>query len=132
MSVSLLIVTHNELGSVLLETATKMLGRCPMLCETLAVTESGDTDLLQDQAQHMYDDLDQGDGVLVLTDIFGSTPANIACRLRQAGGHVCVVAGVNLPMLVRILNYAQLDLDALAEKAESGGRDGVLPCKFKS
>ena len=68
-----------------------------------------------------------GDGVLVLTDLYGSTPSNIACKLRRHG-HVRVVSGVNLPMLIRVLNYPDLDLDSLKEKALSGGRDGVLSC----
>ena len=127
MSVALLIITHNDLGSVLLETATKMLGRCPLVTETLAVTERSDPDLLQAQSRRMLDDLDRGEGVLVISDMFGSTPANIASRLCQPG-RVSVVAGINLPMLVRVLNYPHLDLRTLTEKALSGGRDGVLSC----
>jgi PTS system ascorbate-specific IIA component len=69
--------------------------------------------------------LDQGDGVLVLTDIYGSTPSNIASHLSSRPG-VQVVAGLNLPMLLRVLNYARLDLATLAEKAVSGGREGVV------
>ena len=75
----------------------------------------------------MIEQLDQGDGVLILTDMYGSTPGNIACALGQ-NNRVAVVAGLNLPMLVRVLNYPQLDLHTLAEKAESGGRIGIVPC----
>ena len=66
--------------------------------------------------------------MLVLTDMYGSTPSNIAVGL-QREGRVDVVAGVNLPMLVRVLNYPFLDLATLAAKALSGGRDGIMPCK---
>jgi PTS system mannose-specific IIA component len=128
MSVGLLLITHNDLGSALLETATKMLGSCPLLAETLAVTGSADPDLLRAQSRRILEDLHRGgQGVLVLTDMFGSTPANIATGLQQEGT-VAVVAGVNLPMLVRVLNYPQLELQALSEKALSGGRDGVISC----
>ena len=127
MSVGLLLITHNDLGSALLETATKMLGSCPLLAETLAVTESVDLDLLRAQSRRMLEDLNRGQGVLVLTDMFGSTPANVATGLQQEGA-VAVVAGVNLPMLVRVLNYPQLELQALSDKAISGGRDGVIFC----
>lgn len=128
MSVGLLLITHNDLGSALLETATKMLGRCPLLAETLAVTERTDPDLLRAQSRRMLEDLHRGgQGVLVLTDMFGSTPANIAAGLHREGT-VAVVAGVNLPMLVRVLNYSQLELQALIEKALSGGREGVISC----
>ena len=62
----------------------------------------------------------------VLTDMYGSTPSNIACRL--TGTHTKVVAGINLPMLIRVLNYPRLTLTELAEKALSGGRDGIMYC----
>ena len=62
MSVGLLLITHNDLGSALLETATKMLGSCPLLAETLAVTESVDLDLLRAQSRRMLEDLNRGQG----------------------------------------------------------------------
>ena len=66
--------------------------------------------------------------MLVLTDIYGSSPANIAAALQERP-RVLAVAGVNLPMLVRVLNYPVLPLEALAEKALSAGREGVVPCR---
>ncbi|MGD2082079.1 MAG: PTS fructose transporter subunit IIA [Chromatiales bacterium] len=128
MSIGILIITHSGIGSALLETATSMLGVCPLNTETLAVTPDSDPDLLLKQAQGMVEDLDRGDGVLVLTDMFGSTPSNIATRLRRPG-RVAVVAGINLPMLVRVLNYPTLDLQALVDTAVSGGNRGVLCCR---
>ena len=99
-----------------------------MLTETLSVTNDVDVELMREQAQGMVQELDRGDGVLVLTDIYGSTPSNIAAEL-QKEGRVYVVAGINLPMLIRVFNYPVLDLTRLAEKALSGGRDGILPCR---
>jgi len=125
VSVGVLIVTHNELGSALLETATRMLGCGPLVTETLAVTNESDVDLLGGQAAAMAADLDQGDGVLVLADMFGSTPGNIACHLEHPG-RIEVITGVNLPMLVRVFNYPHLPLTELAQKAFEGGRTGVL------
>ncbi len=128
MTIGVLIVAHSAIGPALLETATKMLGKCPLITETLSVTDDGDVELMREQAQGMVRELDRGDGVLVLTDMYGSTPSNIAAELQQEGG-VQVVAGVNLPMLIRVFNYPVLDLATLAEKAMSGGRDGILPCR---
>jgi PTS system ascorbate-specific IIA component len=128
MSIGVLIITHSAIGPALLETASKMLGRCPLVIETLSVTNGGDVELMREQAHGMVRELDQGDGVLVLTDMYGSTPSNIAAGL-QKDGKINVVAGINLPMLVRVLNYPVLDLATLAEKALSGGRDGILLCK---
>jgi len=128
MSVGLLLITHNDLGSALLDTATKMLGQCPLPARTMAVTERADPDLLRARALQLLGELNQGQGVLVLTDMFGSTPANVATAVSREG-EVAVVAGINLPMLVRVLNYPRLELPALVEKALSGGRDGVIFCK---
>jgi mannose PTS system EIIA component len=127
MSVGLLLITHNDVGATLVHTATHMLAGMPLAIATLGVRDDSDSDALGAESRRLVARLDQGDGVLVLTDIYGSTPGNIATRLRQAG-RVAVVAGVNLPMLVRALNYPGLDLEGLTEKALSGGRDGVMAC----
>jgi PTS system ascorbate-specific IIA component len=127
MTVGLLIITHNDIGAALLETATRVMGKCPLPARTLSVREESEPDLLRKQARELAERLDSGEGVLVLTDLFGSTPANIAsCLQDQAGRRV--LAGINLSMLVRLLNYPALSLAELAEKALTGGRDGVLSC----
>ncbi|MEJ2345129.1 MAG: PTS fructose transporter subunit IIA [Gammaproteobacteria bacterium] len=128
MSVGLLIITHDQLGANLLQTATAMLDVCPLDAKALAVHNKDDPDKLLEQANELAGEIDDSDGVLVLTDIYGSTPSNIAVRMLK-NGHTMVVAGVNLPMLIRILNYPRLNLEELAEKALSGGRDGILLCK---
>lgn len=128
MSVGLLLVTHNDLGAALFDTATRMLAGCPLPAKILKVSETSDLDVLIRQSQHLVEGLDQGDGVLVLTDMYGSTPANIATRLRR-DNQVAVIAGINLPMLVRAFNYPYLDLSALAEKVLKGGREGVMECE---
>ena len=125
MSVGLLIVSHGKLGDYLLETAARMLGVCPLETATLPMSFDCDTDGMLERAAQMIADLDSGNGVLVLTDMYGSTPSNIVSRL-QAAHSVRIVSGVNLPMLIRVLNYPRLSLDELAAKALSGGRDGVV------
>ncbi len=127
MSAGVLIVTHEGVGEALMATAVGMLGFCPLAAAVLPVTRDADPDLLQKRAEELGARLDSGDGLLILTDIYGSTPANIACRLH--GVRRVVVAGVNLPMLVRVFNYASLSLEDLVEKALSGGREGILLCR---
>jgi PTS system ascorbate-specific IIA component len=127
MTVGLLLITHNDIGSALLATATGMLGECPLQALTLAVTEDSEPDRLRSRAREMAEQIDTGEGVLVLTDMFGSTPSNIANGLQIDSRHR-VLAGVNLSMLVRVLNYPALCLTDLAAKALSGGKDGVLIC----
>jgi PTS system ascorbate-specific IIA component len=131
MSVGLLIVTHGEIGTQLMRVATDMLGASPLEYHLLEVMHDTDPDSAESKARKLLADLDSGDGVLVLTDIFGSTPSNIANRLLDEN-NVRVVAGVNLPMLVRVLNYPRLNLEQLEEKATSGGTDGVMVCRHRS
>jgi PTS system mannose-specific IIA component len=125
--VGLLIVTHDQIGTALLETATQMIGMCSLMVEVLPVTADCDPDAMVEQGRAMVSKLDTGDGVLILTDMYGSTPSNIAARL--ADNHqVLVVSGINLPMVVRVMNYPRLAVAELAVKAESGGRDGIFYC----
>jgi len=128
VSVGLLLITHDGIGQALLEAAQRMLGgRCPLEAAVLPIGLEADPVQLREAAGRQARDLDRGDGVLVLTDLYGSTPSNIAASLAGRDG-VRVVAGLNLPMLVRVLNYAQEDLASLAEKAVSGGSRGILQC----
>lgn len=125
MSVSLLIISHDDVGAALLHAATSMLGMCTLNVALIAVHRADDPDQILAAAQRKLQELDVGEGVLVLTDMFGSTPSNIAARLRESG-RARVIAGLNLPMLVRVLNYPRLPLDDLTRKAVEGGREGVL------
>lgn len=129
MSVGLLLITHGDIGTSLLATATRILGgTCPVAARALAVTDETQRDQLQADARRLALEVDGGEGVLVLADLYGSTPANIACSLQGDAAMIRIVAGLNLPMLVRAMNYANLPLVELAHKAEAGGRDGVLIC----
>ncbi len=127
MSVGLLVIAHAQLGNALVETAIGTLENCPLEVRVLGIPRDGDPEELGHQAEGIIHEIDRGDGVLVLTDMYGSTPGNIACRLLHEP-RVNVVAGINLPMIIRVFNYACLDLEALTEKAISGGRDGVVFC----
>ncbi len=128
MSVGILLITHGTLGSELLRIASGIFGTCPARIDALEVENDTPCDPLLQEAERRVACLDEGDGVLVLTDLYGSTPANLAVALRDRQDRVRVVAGVNLPMLVRALSYAALDLDQLVDKALMGGRDGVMLC----
>jgi PTS system ascorbate-specific IIA component len=127
MKVGILLITHGNIGDALLRTAVDVLGVCPLSVLALAAPPGCNPEEIYQRAREATSQLDSGDGVLVLTDLYGSTPSNIACRLRKLV-HVRVISGLNLPMLIRILNYPDLDLDELAHKAVTGGRDGVLTC----
>jgi PTS system ascorbate-specific IIA component len=127
VNVGVLLLTHGDIGNVLLNTAIEVLGVCPLSACVLSAPAGCDPEKIYTEAHAALNDLDSGDGVLVLTDLYGSTPSNIACKL-QSRSQVRVISGLNLPMLIRVLNYPGLELDALASKAITGGRDGVLSC----
>ena len=123
--VGILIVAHGAFGEALIHCASHVLGKRPLRVRQVGITVHDDPDAILPQAQELVRQLDEGDGVLVLTDMLGATPSNIAARL-AVPGRVEVVAGVNLPMLVRALTYRAQPLAAVVGKAMSGGQEGVL------
>jgi len=127
MTVGVLIITHGNIGESLLDTAIKTLGFCPLQTETLSAPQNANVDEIDALAAVMCMRLNEGKGVLVLTDMYGSTPSNIANRLAKRP-EVSVISGINLPMLIRVMNYPQLSLPELINKALTGGHDGILLC----
>jgi PTS system ascorbate-specific IIA component len=123
--IGILIVAHGTLGESLIHCATHVLGGRPPNVMQIGVTVHDDPQQLLPQAIRLTRQLDQGEGVLVMTDVYGATPANIACQL-LIPGKVEGVAGVNLPMLVRALTYRREPLDVVVRKALSGGVEGVM------
>jgi PTS system ascorbate-specific IIA component len=123
--IGMLIVAHGTLGESLIHCASHVMGKRPLFLRQLGVTIHDDPDAILPQARDLLHFVDQGKGVLVLTDIFGATPANIACRLLEPG-HVEGLSGVNLPMLIKALTYREAPMDVLIEKALAGAMDGVI------
>ena len=128
MSCGVLLVTHGKLGHFLLDTLRDMMDTLPLNADVLEVRRVQAHEGLLLQGARMVDKLDGGAGVLILTDAYGSTPSNIANKLAGLKPQTAVVAGVNLPMLLRLFNYPQLALDALAQTAVEGGQRGVTRC----
>ena len=124
MSVGVLIISHDGIGPAILGTATLMLNDCPLQTKLLTASRDCDPDQLTEDAIEQIEALNSGEGVLVLTDLFGSTPCNIAQKL-STQRHIHVVSGLNLSMLIRVFNYPKLTLEELSEKAVSGGKDGI-------
>lgn len=123
--IGILIISHGTLGESLIHCASHMLNKRPGRLKQLGVTAQDDPVLLVPQARKMIKDLDGGHGVLILTDMYGGSPSNIAAKLVQPG-RVEAVAGVNLPMLVRALTYRDRTLATIVTKAVSGGCEGVI------
>ena len=123
--IGILIIAHGTLGESLIHCASHVLNKRPPRLRQLGVTAQDDPLLLLPQARALIKELDDGSGVLILSDMYGGSPSNIAAKL-LVPGRVEGVAGVNLPMLIRALTYREKTLSTLVVKAVSGGCEGVL------
>lgn len=122
--VGILLVTHNALGESLVDCVKHVLGEVPQNLKVLTVQAGDDPQLKLVEGQALIKQLDTG-GVLILADIFGATPSNIARQLCHAE-HVMGVAGVNLPMLLRVACSSDKTLPELAKIAVEGGRECIV------
>ena len=129
--IGILLVSHGAFGESLIHCASHVLGKRPLYVRQLGVTVHDDPDEILPTAEDLIRFLDQGQGVLVMTDIYGATPSNIAMRLLKPG-RVEGIAGVNLPMLIRALTYRDEPLEAVVAKALSGGSEGVMRMPAKA
>lgn len=123
--IGVLIIAHGRLGASLIECATHVMGSLPAQLDYLEISKQDEPADMLAKAQSVVSTLNSGHGVLVLSDIYGATPCNIVTRLLSPD-EIEGVAGVNLPMLVRVLNYRHEGLHTCIEKALSGGREGVV------
>ena len=123
--IGILLITHGTLGESLIHTAIHVLNKRPARLRQIGVTAQDDPLLLLPQARALVKELNTGDGVLILTDMYGGSPSNVAAKLILPG-KVEAVAGVSLPMLIRALTYREKSLDVMITKAISGGCEGVL------
>lgn len=127
--IGILLLTHGTLGESLIQCACHVINRRPLQMAQLGVAAQDDPNDVLNEARRLLNSVDTGHGVLVLTDIFGATPSNIAMKLLQPG-YIEGVAGVNVPMLLRILTYREKsDIGSVVHKAITGGCDGVLHIK---
>ena len=131
MNIGLLLLTHNDIGAQLLLAAKSIYGSVPYGTELLSIDHYDQPTDLINLAQQYVKVLDSGDGVLILTDMFDSTPSNIAKKVSQKK-NVNVISGVNLSMLLNIFNYPSLNLKEITKKALEGGKDGVMQIKHES
>ncbi|MDP1557935.1 MAG: PTS fructose transporter subunit IIA [Nitrosomonas sp.] len=129
--IGILIIAHEHLGDGFIHCASHVMGEIPKRLLHLGVYIQDDTNVVVSKAREMVRQLDDGDGVLILSDIYGATPCNIASQLIISGKVECL-SGINLPMLVRALTYRDQPLAVVVEKALSGGKDGVIHIQLES
>jgi PTS system ascorbate-specific IIA component len=126
MAVGILLVTHEGIGTALLAVARRLIDPLPLRVEVLEVPFDAAADAVLPLASAALRRADGGDGVLMMTDLYGASPSNLAAQAARLGTPVRRISAVNLPMLLRVMNYAELGLDELPAIAVAGGRNGVL------
>ena len=124
MNVGILIITHSDIGKQILLTATSVFGNTPFRVEMLSVDNFDQPNDVKQLGEKYVNFLDKGDGVLVLTDMIGTTPSNIAESIKHK--KMKVVSGLNLSMVLNVFNYPNESLEELTKKAVEGGVDGIM------
>jgi len=126
--VTIVVIAHRPLATAFVEAARHVYSRDPCAASrqlvALDVAPDADVAAALAQAKAFVAAADRGQGVLVLTDLVGATPGNVAAQVARPG-EVAVIAGLNMPMLLRALCYGESGLDALVAKAAAGGTAGV-------
>lgn len=124
MSVAIFLVTHEGIASNLVSVAEAVIKGKSHNLSFIEVPMDTEPDQVCDDIEQRLSQLDTKQGILFLTDIYGSSPSNIAMRLAEKH-HAHMVSGVNLPMVIRLLNYRDELEDKLVEKALSGAKKGI-------
>jgi len=123
--IGILLITHGSYGEALLQNISHVLNKRPPQVMQLGLTSQDDPLDMLPMARDMLALVDKGDGVLILTDIFGASPSNLALKLLERG-RVEGLTGVNMPMLLRALTYRDKGMETLLVRARDGGRDGII------
>jgi mannose PTS system EIIA component len=123
--IGILLLTHAPLGNAFIEAATHVFRARPDRMEAIDVRADQDPVDVNKLAREVIARIDDGSGVLVITDVMGGTPSNCTLRLGDPG-HVDVIAGISLPMLLRALTYRNDTLDVVVEMALAGGQSGAV------
>lgn len=122
--VGILLLTHAPLGQAFIAAATHVFRGVPVQTEAIDVIADQDPDEIRQLAQQAIARINDGSGVLVITDVMGGTPSNCTLQL-CVPGEVEVIAGISLPMLLRAITYRHNTLDVALEMALSGGQNGA-------
>lgn len=123
--IGILLLTHAPLGNAFIEAASHVFRGRPERLEAIDVCADQDPAEVNNVAKEAISRLDDGSGVLVITDVMGGTPSNCTRRLSDPG-HIEVIAGISLPMLLRALTYRNDTLDVVVEMALAGGQSGAV------
>jgi PTS system mannose-specific IIA component len=123
--IGILILTLGGVGEGLLEEASLIMGKDPEGVRAFNANCNQPPEIILNDLKAELEEFKDANGILILADIFGATHVNAAMQLLEKD-KIELVAGVNLPMLVRVLNYRDVMLHQLVALAVSGGKNGVV------
>lgn len=123
--IGILLLTHAPLGQAFIDAATHVFRARPERLEAIDVIADQDPSEVKRLAAEAIARIDDGSGVLVITDVMGGTPSNCTLALREPG-KTEIIAGISLPMLLRALTYRTDTLDVVVEMALAGGQSGAV------
>lgn len=126
MSVGMLTITHHQLGQQLVDIAARIFAHPPENLACYGITEDCDLDASLAKLRELCASLDCKDGLLILCDLYGATPYNLAKRLMHEYPETTLVSGINLPMVVKLFNLQQRSRSQLAESLATNGRIGII------
>lgn len=124
MSVAILLVTHNNIASSMMEIASSVVNDTPVNYAYVEIPMDAPVDDMATEIETRINQLDTSNGLLVITDMYGGTPSNIAKQF-TTGENTRMISGLNLPMLIRTMNYRDLPLSELTEKIAAGGQQSI-------
>jgi mannose PTS system EIIA component len=122
--IGILLISHEPLGTALLHCTRHIFGRLPPQLAALDVIPDEDPEVAVGAARELLKRINDGTGAIVLTDLYGATPARIAARLAEPK-RITVIAGVNLPLLVKALTYRRGPLEEVTDKLLDGVRESI-------
>jgi PTS system mannose-specific IIA component len=122
--IGMILVTHGKLAEEFVHAMQHVVGRQDAVA-TVCIGPNDDMERRRKEISDAVKKVDSGAGVIILTDLFGGTPSNLAISLMKAG-HVEVIAGINLPMLIRLAKARNsMDVREAAKAARDAGRNYI-------
>jgi PTS system mannose-specific IIA component len=123
--VGIILVSHGEMGAAMRDAACMIVGPQPKV-EAVSLRESDDVEGLMERVAAAVTAVDEGEGVLILVDVFGASPFNAAARLAMQRGKLEVLTGMSLPMFLELaVRRAGKSLEDLTAIARDAGISGV-------
>ncbi len=124
MSVGIVLITHGKIGEILLRCCIEIYGSNPLNVAVIGICPNDQPEPIEKKLQNTLNKIDGGQGILILTDMIGATPCNIATRSIK-NRNAKIISGINLPMVLKLFNYHELELNEISEKALFAGGNSI-------